>query len=400
MDGKAIRHGLAENWPQFALLVWVNACLGASLGVDRQVAPALAASWGLGAWGLSLVAAFGLTKALMNLVAGQGMARWGRRPVLVLGWLLALPVPLLLWAWPGAWGLVLAHLCLGASQGLAWSAAVVMKIDLVGPRGRGLALGLNEFAGYASVGLGAWAAGWLGAQAPGGSLALGAAVALGLLGLTLSVALVQETLPWALAEAQQAPEDAALPWPRAALLGVSQAGFTNNLNDGVVWVLAPGYLAAQGALGPQAVALWVGLYPLVWGFGQLVAGPLSDRVGRRWPAALGLLLQALALGLMVAWPQPFPLWGAAVGLGLGTALVYPSLLAAVGDLVPPAQRAQALGRYRFWRDLGYVAGAGVGAAMLWWAGPAWALGGVGLLTGLSGLWLAWALAPARAGAPS
>jgi MFS family permease len=368
--------GLRENWRQFALLVLVNAFVGALVGLERSVLPLLAeAEFGVASKQamLAFIAAFGLAKASANLLAGCWGDRYGRRRVLILGWLLGLPVPLIIiWAPSWSW-VVAANVLLGLNQGLAWSTTVVMKIDLAGPRQRGLAMGLNEFAGYLSVALAALGAGLL-AEAYGYRPApfyLGLALAVA--GLALSMLLLRDTTEHVAHESRMHREDgldqgpalrmrevfARATWRDPVLSSVSQAGLVNNLNDGLAWGLFPVFFAAAG-LSVAQIGVLAFVYPAVWGVGQLATGPLSDRWGRKWLIAGGMVLQGLALASIAAGggPGAYRWWitGAAV-LGLGTAMVYPTLLATIGDVAAPGWRSSAVGVYRLWRDLGYVVGA-------------------------------------------
>jgi MFS family permease len=395
--------GLRENWRQFALLVLVNAFVGAMVGLERSVLPLLGErEFGLASRSaaLSFVATFGLVKALTNLLAGRLGDRFGRKQVLVTGWLFALPVPFLL-IWAPAWGwVVTANVLLGVNQGLAWSSAVIMKIDLVGPRRRGLAMGLNEFAGYLAVALSALAtgviAGRYGLRPEPFYLGIGFAAA----GLALSLLLVRDTTAHARDEAashaQPRPEGtpaAATPgfgdllargsWRDPALASVSQAGLVNNLNDGVAWGLFPLFFAAAG-LSLQQIGVLAFAYPATWGVAQLGTGALSDRWGRKRLIVGGMLLQGAALAAMVAWRGFRPWLLAGVGLGIGTAAVYPTLLAAVGDVAHPAWRGSAVGIYRLWRDLGYAAGALVAGGLADAFGMNVAIGAVAALTAASG----------------
>jgi MFS family permease len=373
-----IRLGLRANARQFALLVGLNALVGALVGLERSVLPVIGErEFGLTTKTavLSFLLAFGTAKAVANLVAGE-LAGRGRKPVLVAGWLLALPVPALLAVAP-SWGwVVAANVLLGASQGFAWSMTVLMKIDLVGPARRGFALGLNESAGYVGVAVTAFATGALAASyAPRTVVWVGAA-ALAAAGTLASILLVRETREHA------ELEQAALP-PGVAPHGIAvwaQAGFVNNLNDALVWGLVPLYLAAKGASVTEIGAV-AALYPAVWGVGQLGAGWLSDRAGRRPLIVAGMLVQAVALALFLG-PSSY---AAAALLGIGTALVYPTLIAAVSDSVTPRARARAVGAYRFWRDIGLVAGAAVAGAVADLAGSGAAILLVAALTATSGL---------------
>ena len=388
--------GLRANAAQFALLVAVNALVGGMLGQERTVVPLLAEqTFGLSGYSaaLSFIVVFGFAKALTNAGAGSLADRYGRRPVLVTGWVVALPVPLVL-LWAPSWGWVLgANALLGVSQGLTWSTTVIMKIDLVGPSRRGLAMGLNEAAGYVAVALTASLTGLL-AEAHGlrpTPFLVGLAYAA--LGLGLSATVVRETHGHVQAEvAQHAPVDAPTGrtlFTRAsltdpALASASQAGLVNNLNDGLAWGLFPGLFTAAG-LSLGQVGLLVAAYPLVWGLGQLVTGALSDQWGRKPLVVGGMLLQAAALAAFAATDGFGPWLVAALALGAGTAMVYPTLLAAVGDVAAPSWRARAVGIYRWWRDLGFAVGALMAGVLADQLGVAAAIGTVAAITAASGL---------------
>ena len=398
-----VRLGLRENLAQFSLLVAVNAFVGAMVGLERSTLPLIGEhDFGLGSSAavLSFIVAFGLAKSLTNLAAGAGAERFGRRRLLILGWTFALPVPLLIaiapsWAW-----IVAANLFLGVNQGLAWSMTVVMKIDLVGPKRRGLALGLNEAAGYGGVAVAAALSGWVASEiAPRDVLVAGGA-GIALIALLLTVFFVRDTAGHVELEQRQGDHDsdeAAPPLGQAfrdasyrhpALRSCSQAGLVNNLNDALAWGLVPLYLASEGASAAE-VGVVAGLYPAVWGVGQIAAGHWSDRVGRKPLIVVGMLLQAAALGLLAVSDAALGLAAAAaVALGVGTALVYPTLIAAISDAVSPVARAPTVGVYRFWRDMGYVAGgllAGLSADALGYGGAVAVVGG---LTAASGIWVA------------
>lgn len=401
--------GLRENATQFALLVLVNGFVGATLGAERSVLPLLARSeFGLASATatLSFLATFGLAKATANYAAGRLADQVGRRRLLLIGWLCALPVPLTLyWAPSWAW-VVVANTLLGVHQGLAWSATVVMKIDLVGPRLRGLAMGLNEFAGYVAVAGAALAGGYLAVAAGPRAALLWVGLGAALSGLLLTLAFVRDTAAHVALELEQAtrgsPDAGAMGGAertRAAsrtrwlLAAAYQAGLVNNLNDGLAWGLLPLYFAAAG-LSAAEIGWLAALYPAVWGVAQIGTGALSDRVGRRVLIASGMVIQGAALAVtgladgVVAWAL------AAVLLGLGTAAVYPTLIAQVSDVVSAGARARAVGAYRWWRDLGYVIGAvlaGVAADRLGFR-PAILL--VAALTAASGALAAVLLRPA------
>jgi MFS family permease len=395
-NGSPIALGLRANWRQFWLLVLVNAFVGAMVGMERTVLPLLAqAEFGLASRSaaLSFIATFGVVKALTNIFAGRLSDRYGRRRVLLAGWLFALPVPfLVIWAPSWSW-IVFANVLLGVNQGLAWSTTVIMKIDLVGPHQRGLAMGLNEFAGYLAVALAALGTGYL-AQAYGlrpEPFYLGIVCAAG--GLAVSLLFVRETRHHVALEAGAeaggpAPSMRELvvrsAWRDPALAGASQAGLVNNLNDGLAWGLFPLFFAA-GGLEVGQIGILGFTYPAVWGVLQLWTGALSDRWGRKRLIAGGMLLQGLALGTTAVVRGFWPWMGAAALLGAGTAMVYPTLLAAVGDVAQPSWRGSAVGVYRFWRDSGYAVGALLAGALADAFGMAWSIGGVALITVVSGI---------------
>jgi MFS family permease len=399
---RSVRLGLLANRRQFALLVGLNALVGGMVGLERSVLPLVGKeSFGLRSSSaiLAFVVAFGAAKALTNLAAGDLAERVGRRRLLVAGWLAALPVPLLIALAPSWWFIVGANLLLGINQGLTWSMTVVMKVDLAGPRRRGLALGLNEAAGYVGVAATAFLSGALAATyAPRNVVWVGAG-AIAVVGLLVSVFAVRDTAPQVALE-QETHRGGSLPYAnlRAAFVQASmrdpvlrvcsQAGLVNNLNDALAWGLAPLYLAAHGA-GVRAIAVVAAAYPLVWGVGQLVTGWLSDYAGRKPLIVSGMLVQAAALGLLVAGGGAFsPSLGAAVLLGAGTAMVYPTLLAAVSDASQPRDRARVIGVYRFWRDLGFVLGALSAGVLADAASAPTAIVVIALLTASSGLLVA------------
>lgn len=404
----AIRLGLRVNWQQFTLLVIVNAFVGAMVGLERTVLPLIAeADFGLVAKSvtLSFLISFGVVKALANLFAGRLSDRLGRKQILVAGWLFGLPVPLMIMFAPSWSWVVFANVLLGINQGLCWSTTVIMKIDLVGPRQRGLAMGLNEFAGYLAVSLSALATGYIAAgyglrPAPflPGLLFAG-------LGLFLSFFFVGETKPYAQLEAKtelgaknrkseiknqksNEPSFAQIllltSWKDRALFSASQAGMINNLNDGMVWGLVPIFLAGAG-LSLEQIGLIAATYPGVWGLSQLFTGALSDRWGRKWLIAAGMGMQALGIGIFVIGQSFRPWFLGAVLLGLGTAMVYPTLLAAISDVAHPDWRASAVGVYRLWRDGGYAVGALLAGLLADALGIPFAIATIGGLTLLSGL---------------
>lgn len=364
------RLGLRPNLAQFSLLVLVNAFVGGMVGIERSILPLLAESeFGLAERTaiLSFIAVFGVTKAASNYLAGRMGDRWGRKPILVAGWLIATPVPFLL-MWAPTWGWVLvANLFLGVSQGLTWSTAVVMKIDLAGPKSRGLAMGLNEFAGYFAVAAAALATGYIAAAYGLRPEPFYLGVGFVICGLVLSLFAVRETHGHADHEAAITADSSATPisqtevfrrttWRDRNLSSATQAGLVNNLNDGLAWGLFPLMFAAAG-MDLAQVGLLAAIYPGVWGISQLATGALSDRIGRKWLIAAGMWVQAGGI-LVIALASDFTGFAAGgVLLGLGTAMVYPTLLASIGDVAHPSWRGSAIGVYRLWRDAGYAFGA-------------------------------------------
>lgn len=408
-----IQLGLRANWQQFTLLVIINAFVGGMVGLERSIVPLLGQRvFGLASTAavLSFIVSFGIVKALANLFAGRLSDRIGRKGVLVTGWLAGLPVPFLIIFAP-AWGwIVFANVLLGINQGLCWSTTVIMKIDLVGPAHRGLAMGINEAAGYLAVSLAAIAAGYLAATYALRPQPFLLGVAFALAGLLLSLFFVRESRGHARHEAalltsplEQAP--ASIPqtqaaeqqvtlsfkdiflftsWKNRTLFSVCQAGLVNNLNDGLAWGLLPLFFAAHGLTLAQ-IGLLAGIYPGVWGVTQLLTGALSDRIGRKDMIAGGMMLQGIAI-ILLPFTRGFSWWAVDLTLlGLGTALVYPTLLAAISDVVHPNWRASAVGVYRLWRDSGYAVGALLAGVLADLFGVSWAIGVIGGVTFLSGI---------------
>jgi MFS family permease len=377
----------------------VNAFVGAAVGIERVLLPLLAErEFGIASRAaiLSFIVSFGAVKAIANLFAGRVGERWGRKRVLVTGWLFALPVPVVILLAPEWRWIVVANMLLGVNQGLCWSTTVIMKIDLAGPRRRGLAMGLNEVSGYLAVAGAAFGSGYVASSLGLRQSLFWIGESIAFSGLFLSAAFVGETLHHVHAEARkpltsQRSEERSFAqillltsWKDRALFSVSQAGLVNNLNDGMAWGLLPLYFASQG-LTLERISFLAGLYPAVWGGAQLVTGALSDRTGRKWMIAFGMFVQATGILLMIK-SRSFAGWSlAAVLLGLGTAMVYPTLIAAVADVAHPSWRASAVGVYRLWRDGGYTIGALLAGVLADLLGIRWAIGVVGGLTFLSGL---------------
>jgi MFS family permease len=411
MNAGTIRLGIRENLGQFSLLVLINAFVGMMVGLERTVVPLI----GEREFGLvsktaivSFIVSFGATKALCNLFAARVSETIGRKKVLVVGWLFGLPVPFIIifahhWYWFNA-----ANVLLGINQALCWSMTVIMKVDLAGPRRRGFALGLNEFAGYLAVGFTAWVTGYIASayalRPQPFYLGIGVAFA----GLLLSFFFAKETRPYALLEAElhckpvpsATTTEANVPSPRSMreifalaswkdhnLFCCCQAGLVNNLNDGMSWGIYPLFFASFG-LSVAAIGSIKAVYPATWGILQLLTGPMSDRWGRKWLIAGGLIVQAGGIWLTVR-VSVYTVWIVGALLqGIGTAMVYPTLLAAIGDVSHPTWRASAMGAYRFWRDLGYALGALISGLIADLVGMRAAIEVVAVLTLLSGLHIA------------
>jgi len=406
-DPRSVALGLRANRRQFWLLVAVNAFVGAMVGLERTVLPLIAdQEFGIVSRSavLSFLVTFGLVKAATNFFAGVAADRIGRKPVLLLGWLFGLPVPFLV-IWAPAWSwIVFANVLLGINQGLAWSTTVIMKIDLVGPKRRGFAMGLNEFAGYLAVALSAYATGHVASVFGLRPEPFYMGIAFAAIGLSLSALFVRETAGHVHEEIRLSGEFETAPstrevfarvsWKDPALMSCSQAGLFNNLNDGLAWGLFPLFFAAAG-LSLRQIGILAAVYPATWGILQLMTGTLSDRWGRKWMIVGGMALQGLAL-LGMAATEGFVAWiVAAVVLGAGTAMVYPTLLAAVSDVAHPNWRGSAVGVYRLWRDSGYAVGAIVAGILADAFAIPVAIMVIGFLTIGSGLFVAWKMPETR-----
>jgi MFS family permease len=407
-----VRLGLGANWQQFCLLVLINAFVGGMVGLERTIVPLLGpqefhiASATVVA---AFVISFGVVKALTNLTSGQLADAWGRKRVLILGWLIGLPVPfIIIWAPSWSW-IIAANVLLGINQGLAWSMTVIMKIDLVGPKSRGLAVGLNEFAGYLAVGVTAFLTGYIAASAHAlrpDPFYLGIAYAV--IGFGLSVFAVRDTSEHVRLEASKHPKVAPVRFwdvfSRTSfrdpnLFAACQAGLVNNLNDGMSWAIFPMFFASFG-LGVEGIGVLKAVYPAIWGVLQTLTGPLSDRLGRKGLIVWGMWVQAAGL-FITAGLRGFSWWLlGSILLGIGTAMVYPTLIAAISDASHPAWRARSLSVYRFWRDLGYAIGALIAGVIGDLFGLAWAIAAVGMLTFVSGLIVAGTMKNAAIGKTS
>jgi MFS family permease len=392
-----VRLGLRENAAQFTLLVVINAFVGAMIGMERSILSPLAEQeFHLVARTavLSFIVVFGLSKAITNYVAGRLADRVGRKHVLVAGWLVAVPVPFML-MWGPSWNWILAaNLLLGISQGLTWSTTVIMKIDLVGASRRGLAMGLNEFAGYVAVAGAALATGWIAARTGLRPEPFYPGVIFVALGLGLSLLVVRETSYHVALASTLSPSPADRPtahdvfrrttWADRNLSTISHVGLVNNLNDGMAWGLFP-LLFATANMSLDRIGALAAIYPATWGVTQLATGALSDRLGRKWLIVSGMWTQALGIGVVIRSTTFIGFATGAALLGIGTAMVYPTLLAAIGDVALPSWRASAVGVYRLWRDLGYAIGAlvaGVTADAIGLSAAMWLVAGITLLSGV------------------
>ncbi len=389
-----IKLGLKQNWRQFSLLVIINAFVGGMIGMERSILPQLAeVEFGIAAKTavLSFIVAFGITKAFANLFTGALASSLGRKRLLLLGWALGLPVPFLLMFAP-TWGWVIgANILLGAHQGFAWSATVVMKIDLAGERDRGLAMGLNEFAGYLAVAVAAFATGWIAGEYGLRPYPFYLGVGLSIVGFLASLLLVRDTHAHVAAEAvtSQVPRLKEIfrdtSWRDRNLGSVTVTGLVNNLNDGMVWGLLP-ILLVQKGFSLHEIGVLAAVYPAVWGIGQLFSGRLSDWVCKKDLLLWGMLVQGLALlGLAVA--GSFVAFALLLALlGWGTAMVYPTFLASIAENTHPFDRAKSLGVFRFWRDMGYAIGALLTGILADAFGIPASIVAVGVLTVAIGIW--------------
>lgn len=390
---EAIRLGLRENWKQFFLLVIINAFVGGMVGMERSILPELAeVDFGIAAKTaiLSFIVVFGVVKAITNYYTGVLANKFGRKQLLILGWLIAIPIPFILiyaqsWAW-----VIFANVLLGLNQGLCWSSTVVMKIDLVGEKDRGLAMGLNESAGYLAVGGVAFLTGWIASEYGLRPYPFYLGIAFVFIGLLSSWLLVKDTVHHVHMEmgSSQLPLLKNLfwetSWKNRNLGSISQAGLVNNLNDGMVWGLLPILLAAKH-FDLEQIGKVVALYPIVWGLGQLFTGKMADHLNKKSMLFWGMLVQGFTLLLMIFANSFFHFAVLSMALGIGTAVVYPTFLAAIADYAHPRQRAECIGIFRLWRDLGYAVGAFLTGMLADLLGITWAIGAIGLLTIVSSI---------------
>lgn len=390
-----VKQGLKENRVQFVLLVLINAFVGGMAGLERSIFPEFAGQvFGVKSATaiLSFIAAFGLSKAITNYWAGKAFGKFSRKNVLLAGWLLAIPVPWLLmyaphWSW-----VIVANILLGISQGLTWSATVIMKIDLAGVRNRGLAMGFNEFAGYMAVGLMAYFSGYLAHHYGITPYPFLPGIVLSLAGFLLSLIWVKDTAVFVALEERNLNLQASARLImskadiRRNLRAITQAGLVNNLNDGMIWGLLPMWLLKHQT-DPIHIAVIVAFYPVVWGMGQLLTGKMADHYSQKGMLFWGMLIQGLAILAMALLPGQIMFYAMALSLGLGTALVYPTFFTAISRIVKPADRARHIGNFRFWRDMGYVFGALVSGLMADWLGLAAAMVLIGVLTIFSSAWI-------------
>lgn len=384
----SVQLGLRENWKQFALLVIVNAFVGGMVGMERTIFPQFAMQeFGIASNTaiLSFITAFGLAKAAANYFTGRVANRIGRKKLLLFGWLIAVPVPFLLIYAPGWNWVIVANVLLGISQGLTWSSTVMMKIDLVGEKDRGLAMGLNEFAGYAAVGLVAFLTGYVAGQFGVTPYPFFIGIFLSFSGLLLTVLWVKDTTVFVQRESAENNTESLrhvfweTTFGNRTLSSVTQAGLVNNLNDGMIWGLLPIVLLSLHYSNEQAGVI-TAIYPAVWGIGQLFTGKMADRYAKKKLLFWGMLLQGIAIVFIAFSSNFYMLASISVVLGLGTALVYPTFLSAIAEATSPMQRAESIGTFRLWRDLGYAFGAVISGVMADWLGTGYAILFVGLLT--------------------
>ncbi len=393
LEQDKIRLGLKYNWKQFVLLVIVNAFVGGMIGLERSIFPQYAETvFGISSHTavLSFIIAFGISKAIANFYAGKWSSRWGRKNILILGWTIALPIPFMLIGASHWWVVILANILLGLSQGFAWSSTIFMKIDLVGEKDRGLAMGLNEFAGYVAVGFFAWLSGWIAFHWGIVPFPFYLGIMLSLMGWLTTLLFIKDTRHHVQEESSTSEKVIiknpfqAMTWRHPVLSAINQAGLVNNLNDGMMWGLFPIFLF-ELHYNLSEIGIMTALYPITWGIGQLFTGKLADVLSNSKMIFWGMIIQGLAIMGITVSIHYFSLLFFAVLLGLGTALVYPTFSTMISKIAHPQQRAELVGVFRLWRDLGYV----FGAIISGWIADHWgvlmAISSVGFITLLSGL---------------
>lgn len=389
--------GLMENWKQFSILVLINAFVGGMVGLERTILPEIAEDeFGIAARTaiFSFIVVFGITKALSNYFAGRFAQQYGRKNMLVVGWLFGLPVPFIL-MFAGSWNwIIFANVLLGINQGLAWSANVIMKIDIAGKKDRGLAMGLNEFAGYLAVGILAFLTGWIASEFGLRPYPFYLGIGLAVIGLLMSVILVKDTEPWVNLESDASARKKSsdnlfwkTSWGDRNLFAVTQSGLSTNLKDGMAWGAFPLYLSTAG-LNLAQIGVITAIYPAFWGLFQVATGKLSDYTGRKQMLVAGMFTQAASLLIFPYLSHFYSFLIVAATLGIGTAMVYPTFLAAVADLVHPQDRAESIGAFRLWRDLGYAVGAILTGLIADFFDLSYAITATGVITLLSGLYIA------------
>jgi len=388
-----IKLGLKENWPQFTILVIVNAFVGGMVGLERTIFPKFAEiEFGVASKTaiLSFIIAFGITKAITNYFTGKLANKFGRKNLLLLGWLFAIPIPFILinatsWNW-----VIFANILLGVNQGLTWSSTVVMKIDLVGEKDRGLAMGINEFAGYLAVGVVAFLTGVIAQKYGLTPYPFYLGIGISIIGLLLTLFFVRDTRKFVDKEQKTTETDKLenvfieTSFKDKTLSSITQAGLINNLNDGMIWGLLPILLLSLN-YNEKNIGIIVAIYPAVWGIGQLFTGKMADVYSKKGMLFLGMLLQGLAILLIPFFTSFYQLAIIASILGFGTALVYPTFLSAIADATHPRQRAESIGVFRLWRDLGYAIGAIVSGIIADLFGVQYAVLTIGIITVLSSL---------------
>lgn len=393
-----LKLGLKENWKQFTLLVIINAFVGAVLGLERTILPDIAKkdfNINGNSYILSFIIAFGLTKSFTNYFAGRLSEKYGRKLILIIGWIIALPFPFII-IFAKSWNLIIfSNILLGISQGLTWSTTVIMKIDLVGSSKRGLAMGINEFAGYLFLALSALITGYISNTYSLRPEPFYLGIFYVLSGFLISIFFIKETKYYLDLETNKNIKEEFIYKSQKEIFlnttikdknlsSIVQAGFVNNLNDAMVWGLFPIFLASKD-IGIQNIVIISSIYPLSWGIFQLFTGALSDKIGRKILIVYGMCIQAIGILITVVSYTFYLFCLSSLLLGIGTAMVYPTLLASISDIVEPSIRATSIGIYRFWRDFGYVIGALISGIISDIFGIDKAIWFIGYLTLISGI---------------